>query len=62
VSAVTVLQITGLCKLFKDHRALEGSYLSVSEGETVFILGSCPFRKFLCYALIGGLHHQYVLI
>jgi polar amino acid transport system ATP-binding protein len=39
VSAVSVLQITGLCKTFKDHRALEGINLSVSEGETVCILG-----------------------
>jgi polar amino acid transport system ATP-binding protein len=39
VSAVSVLQVTGLCKSFKDHQALEGINLSVSEGETVCILG-----------------------
>ena len=39
MSAVSVLQVTGLCKSFKDHRALEGINLSVSEGETVCILG-----------------------
>jgi polar amino acid transport system ATP-binding protein len=39
VNAVSVLRITGLCKSFKDHRALEGIDLSVSEGETVCILG-----------------------
>jgi polar amino acid transport system ATP-binding protein len=39
VSAVSVLQITGLCKSFKDHRALEDISLSVFEGETVCILG-----------------------
>jgi polar amino acid transport system ATP-binding protein len=39
VSAETVLQITGLTKTFKDHRALEGINLSVAEGETVCILG-----------------------
>ncbi len=35
----SVLQVTGLCKSFKDHRALEGINLSVSEGETVCVLG-----------------------
>jgi polar amino acid transport system ATP-binding protein len=39
VSAAAVLQITGLCKSFKDHRALEGINLSVAEGETVCLLG-----------------------
>jgi polar amino acid transport system ATP-binding protein len=39
VSAVAVLQVTGLCKAFKDHQALEGINLSVSEGETICILG-----------------------
>jgi polar amino acid transport system ATP-binding protein len=39
VSAVSVLQVTGLCKSFKDHQALEGISLSVTEGETVCILG-----------------------
>jgi len=39
VSAVSVLQVTGLCKSFKDHQALEGINISVSEGETVCILG-----------------------
>jgi polar amino acid transport system ATP-binding protein len=39
VNAVSVLQVTGLCKSFKDHRALEDVSLSVSEGETVCILG-----------------------
>jgi polar amino acid transport system ATP-binding protein len=39
VSDVPVLQITGLCKAFKDHRALEGIDLSVAEGETVCLLG-----------------------
>jgi polar amino acid transport system ATP-binding protein len=39
VSAVAVLQVTGLCKAFKDHQALEGIDLSVSEGETICILG-----------------------
>jgi len=39
VTAVSVLQVTGLCKSFKDHRALEGIDLAVSEGETVCILG-----------------------
>lgn len=39
MSSVSVLQITGLGKAFKDHRALEGIDLSVSEGETVCILG-----------------------
>jgi len=39
VSAVSVLQVTGLCKSFKDHQALEDIDLSVSEGETVCILG-----------------------
>jgi polar amino acid transport system ATP-binding protein len=39
VSADSVLQVTGLCKSFKDHQALEGINLSVSEGETVCILG-----------------------
>lgn len=39
MSAVSVLQITGLCKSFKDHRALEDISLSVFEGETVCILG-----------------------
>jgi polar amino acid transport system ATP-binding protein len=39
VSAVPVLQVTGLCKGFKDHRALEGIDLSVAEGETVCLLG-----------------------
>jgi polar amino acid transport system ATP-binding protein len=34
-----VLQVTGLCKSFKDHRALADIDLSVSEGETVCILG-----------------------
>jgi polar amino acid transport system ATP-binding protein len=34
-----VLQVTGLCKSFKDHQVLEGIDLSVSEGETVCILG-----------------------
>ena len=39
MSAAAVLQITGLCKSFKDHRALEGISLSVAEGETVCLLG-----------------------
>ena len=39
MSAAAVLQITGLCKSFKDHRALEGINLSVAEGETVCLLG-----------------------
>jgi polar amino acid transport system ATP-binding protein len=39
VSAASALQITGLCKSFKDHTVLEGINLSVSEGETVCILG-----------------------
>jgi len=39
VNAVSVLQVTGLCKSFKDHRALDDINLSVSEGETVCILG-----------------------
>ena len=39
MSAVAVLQVTGLCKAFKDHQALEGINLSVSEGETICILG-----------------------
>jgi polar amino acid transport system ATP-binding protein len=39
VKSVSVLQVTGLCKAFKDHRALEGINLSVAEGETVCILG-----------------------
>jgi len=39
VSADCVLQVTGLCKSFKDHQALEGINLSVAEGETVCILG-----------------------
>jgi polar amino acid transport system ATP-binding protein len=39
VTAFAVLQITGLCKSFKEHRALEAIDLSVSEGETVCILG-----------------------
>ena len=39
MSAVPVLEITGLCKAFKDHRALEGIDLSVAEGETVCLLG-----------------------
>jgi polar amino acid transport system ATP-binding protein len=39
VSAVAVLQVTGLCKAFRDHQALEGINLSVSEGETICILG-----------------------
>ena len=39
MNAVSVLQVTGLCKSFKDHRALEGIDLAVSEGETVCILG-----------------------
>jgi polar amino acid transport system ATP-binding protein len=39
VSAVSVLQVTGVCKAFKNHRALEGIDLSVAEGETVCILG-----------------------
>jgi polar amino acid transport system ATP-binding protein len=39
VSTNSVLQVTGLCKSFKDHRALEGIELSVSEGETICILG-----------------------
>jgi polar amino acid transport system ATP-binding protein len=39
VSPAPVLQITGLCKAYKDHRALEGIDLSVAEGETVCILG-----------------------
>jgi polar amino acid transport system ATP-binding protein len=39
VSAAAVLQITGLCKSFKDHQALEGINLSVAEGETVCLLG-----------------------
>ncbi len=39
MSDVSVLQVTGLCKSFKDHRVLEGIELSVSEGETVCIIG-----------------------
>jgi polar amino acid transport system ATP-binding protein len=39
VSSGSVLQITGLCKSFRDHRALESIDLSVEEGETVCILG-----------------------
>lgn len=39
MGAASVLQVSGLCKSFKDHRALEGIDLSVSEGETVCILG-----------------------
>jgi polar amino acid transport system ATP-binding protein len=39
VSAVPVLQVNGLGKTFKDHRALEGIDLSVAEGETVCLLG-----------------------
>ncbi len=39
MSAISVLRVTGLCKSFKDHRALEGIDLSVSERETVCILG-----------------------
>jgi polar amino acid transport system ATP-binding protein len=39
VSAVPVLQISGLCKAYKDHRALEGIDLSVAEGEMVCVLG-----------------------
>jgi polar amino acid transport system ATP-binding protein len=39
VSGKSVLQVTGLCKSFKDHQALEGIDLSVAEGETVCILG-----------------------
>jgi polar amino acid transport system ATP-binding protein len=39
VSANCILQVTGLCKSFKDHQALEGINLSVAEGETVCILG-----------------------
>jgi polar amino acid transport system ATP-binding protein len=39
VSAVSVLQVAGLCKSFKDHRALEDIDLLVAEGETVCILG-----------------------
>jgi polar amino acid transport system ATP-binding protein len=39
VNAGFVLQVTALCKSFKDHRALEDINLSVSEGETVCILG-----------------------
>ena len=34
-----VRQITGLCKAFKDHRALEAIDLSIAEGETVCLLG-----------------------
>lgn len=39
MSAVSVLQVSGLCKSFKDHRALDGIHLSVGEGETVCLLG-----------------------
>jgi polar amino acid transport system ATP-binding protein len=39
VSAVPILQVSGLSKAFKDHRALEDIELSVSEGETVCLLG-----------------------
>jgi polar amino acid transport system ATP-binding protein len=39
VSANCILKVTGLCKSFNDHRALEGINLSVAEGETVCILG-----------------------
>lgn len=39
MGAVSVLQVSGLCKSFKSHRALEGIDLAVSEGETVCILG-----------------------
>lgn len=39
MSAASVLQVTGLCKSFKDHQALEGVDLSVAEGETICILG-----------------------
>ena len=39
MNAAAVLQVTGLCKTFKGHRALEGIDLAVSEGETVCILG-----------------------
>jgi polar amino acid transport system ATP-binding protein len=39
VTANCVLQVTGLCKSFKDHRALDGINLSVAEGKTVCILG-----------------------
>ena len=39
MSEKSVLQVTGLCKSFKDHQALEGIDLSVTEGETVCILG-----------------------
>lgn len=39
MSAVPVLQITGLGKAYRDHRALESIDLSVAEGETVCVLG-----------------------
>jgi polar amino acid transport system ATP-binding protein len=39
VSAAPVLQVTGLCKSFKDHLVLDGIELAVAEGETVCILG-----------------------
>ena len=39
MSAAAILQVTGLCKAFKDHQALEGINLSVSEGETICIVG-----------------------
>lgn len=35
----SVLQVSGLGKAFKDHRALEGIDLSVAEGETVCLVG-----------------------